>query len=382
MKKNGLILTGGGARAAYQVGVLKAIASMYPDWSQPFRVLVGTSAGAINTTAIAGGGEIFRHNIDRLETIWSELHVDDIYRSDAFGMVRNLTRSARGLLTGKSEGMPVSLLDNRPLRKLLEKHINFEGIREAVQAGHIDAVGLNACGYRSGQNICFYDGKEGLEAWHLGQRAGCRTELRIEHVLASSAIPTLFPPVRIHREYFGDGVIRQMAHISPAIHLGADRLLVIGVSANRVSPPKRVKEDRVPGLSQVMEHVFNGMFLDSMDYDIDRLRLINQLLEAVPEDDPRRQEWGLKPIEVLEISPSEPIDEIAARYVDGLPTVLRHLAGHPSQGAGAGGSLASYLLFDARFCRDLIELGYQDAQTQSRQIARFFKAEPDVDIDA
>ena len=372
MTKTGIILTGGGARAAYQVGVLRAVADMYPDWHYPFDVILGTSAGAINAMALAGSRGLFRHNIDHLDTIWSGLTTDRIFRSGSFSLARNLSAMARKFISRPVASGQVSLLDNTPLRDLLEREINLDNIRATIREGHIDAVGLNVCGYNTGQNICFFEGAEGLEGWSVGQRAGIRTRLDLDHIMASSAIPTLFPPVHINREYFGDGATRQMAHISPALRLGARKVMVVGVSANRMSPVKRPEKPGMPTMTQVLGHVFNGIFLDTLDYDIDRSRIINQLLELIPPERLDQAGLNLNPVDILEISPSEPIDEIAAKYLDGLPLILRRLAGASDIDGDASASLASFLLFDPRFCRDLINLGYRDGQSNARQIERFF----------
>lgn len=372
MARSGVVLTGGGARAAYQVGVLRAIADMYPDWEHPFRVIVGTSAGAINAMAIAGSRGRFRHSIDHLEGVWGNLSMDQVFRADPLSMMRNVTGIARRILTRPSEGGPVSFLDNRPLRKLLQKQIDFDRIRDTLSAGHIDAVGLNACGYASGQNLCFFQGRPDIEGWIQGQRAGTRAELNIDHIMASSAIPTLFPPVAINREYFGDGVTRQMAHISPALRLGAEKVLVIGVSANAMCPPKRHRQSARPSLSQILAQVFNGMFLDTLEYDIEHSRMINQLLALIPEDRLKEANLDLHPVDILEISPSQPLDELAAPHMGALPPLVRALTGEAESVANGGGNLASYLLFDKHFCKKLMELGYRDGQAHANAVQRFF----------
>lgn len=376
MTETGVVLTGGGARAAYQVGVLRAISDIYPDWEHPFRVIIGTSAGAINAVALAGGGGIFRHNVSRLERIWAELRVEQIYKSQTLDILRNMSSVARRLLAGKAQGLPMALLNNSPLKHLLETEVDFDAVGQAIREGRLSAVGVNACGYSTGQNVCFFDGSEGLASWTQGQRAGSRTSLKLHHIMASAAIPTVFPPVLINREYFGDGVTRQMAHVSPALRLGAERVLVIGVSANQQCPPERPQKPDMPGFGQIFAHVFNGMFLDTLDYDIDRLRLINQLLDLIPPERRGTANLALKPVRLLEISPSEPLDGLAAKYLDGLPPVLRKLTGAQADRGSPGASLASYLLFDQRFCQALIKLGYQDAQRQSRQIEAFFSKAP------
>lgn len=372
MTHTGVVLTGGGARAAYQVGVLRAISDMYPGSGYPFDVVVGTSAGAINAAALAGGGSIFRHNVSQLENIWANLSVDQVYHAGSFAIMRNMSRVARKLISGGEQRHSLSLLNNEPLRRLLEKELDFDAIHQTIEQGHLRALGLNACGYTTGRNLCFFEGGNDIVSWSNGQRAGSRTQLTLDHVMASSAIPTLFEPVHINREYFGDGVTRQIAHISPAIRLGAEKVVIIGVSGNSQTEPKRPEHPAIPTFGQIMSHVFNGLFLDTLDYDIERLDLINQLVELIPQAALTGAGLDLKPIELLDISPSQPLEDIAEQYMDGLPTILRTLAGVPEDGNVSGASLGSYLLFDHRFCRDLIELGYRDAQAQSDEIAQFF----------
>lgn len=373
MTETGVVLTGGGARAAYQVGVLRAISDMYPDWENPFRIILGTSAGAINAIGLASAGDRFRHNVSHLESLWLKLTADQIYKSQTFDIVRNMTGVARRLFAGGGHANPLALLNNAPLREFLEREVDFGAVHEAIDSGRLSAVGVNACGYTTGQNVCFFEGREDLQSWTVGQRAGARTRLELRHVMASSAIPTVFPPVQINREYFGDGVTRQLAHISPALRLGAERVLVVGVSANSMCPVSRPESPPAPTFAQVIAHVFNGMFLDTLDYDIDRLRLVNQLLALIPEERLKEAGLNLRPVDLLEISPSVPIDEIAAEFMDGMPPILRNLVGSTDKSHGTSASLASYLLFDPRFCKALIKLGYEDAQSHARQIERFFR---------
>ena len=372
MSHTAVVLTGGGARAAYQVGVLRAISDLYPDSHYPFDVIVGTSAGAINAASLAGGGGIFRHSVSHLEQIWSQLSGDHVYHTGSWSIMRNMSGIARKLMSGSEQKQSLSLLNNAPLRALLEEQIDFEAIHETIGNGDIRALGLNACGYTTGQNICFFEGSEKIESWSGGQRAGSRARLSLDHVMASSAIPTLFKPVMINREYFGDGVTRQIAHTSPAIRLGADKVLVIGVGANRNCDQPRPERPGVPTFGQIMSHVFNGLFLDTLDYDIERLYLTNQLVGMIPHEKRDKDGSSFKPVELLDILPSEPLENIAERYMDGLPPILRPLTGVPEDGNVAGASLASYLLFDPRFSQELIKLGYRDAQARSIELDHFF----------
>lgn len=374
----GLVLTGGGARAAYQVGVLKAISDMMPGLQDPFRVICGTSAGAINAMGLATGEDIFRHNIAHLEHLWAEIKPEDVYRFDAFSLTRRLQRFIPSLLSGKTEEAPGALLDNRPLRDYLTRAIKPEALNSKIERGNLNAVGITACGYTTGQNLCFFQGHPDIPSWNRIQRLGVRCTLGIDHLMASSAIPTLFPPVKIHREYFGDGATRQIAHISPALYLGASRVLVIGVSANRVAAPRRRQVHNIPTVAQVMENVLNGIFLDTLEYDIERLELINQLLELIPAKKLEAAGLDLRPVGLLQISPSYPIDDIAVKYINSLPLMVRRMMGRSLEVGEGGVSLASYLLFDKNFCRDLIKLGYRDAQTHAKELQDFFsdKSEP------
>ena len=370
-QQKAVILTGGGARAAYQVGVLKAISDICPDLHYPFDIICGTSAGAINAIGLASGGDIFRHNISRIESLWSQIKTEQVYRTDLWGLTRRLAHFTKSLMRGESEDHPASLLDNAPLRPFLEEHINFDAMKTAIENGDIRSVCVTACGYRSGQSINFFQSDGSIDSWHLGQRLGVSTTLTIEHLLASSAIPLVFPPIKIHREYFGDGVIRQMAPLSPAIHLGAKKIFIIGVSANKTVAPKRQSTFNYPSLSNVLEHVLNGVFIDTIEHDIDRAHLINSLLTEIPDKDRKTRGIPLQPLDLLEISPSQPIDEIAHKHQNSLPKNIQRLTGS-SDNANTGSSLASYILFEGDFCRDLITLGYQDAKLQARRIERFF----------
>ncbi len=378
MPRSGLVLTGGGARAAYQVGVLKAISDQLPDLNYPFPIICGTSAGAINAVGIASSGNIFRHSIERLEDLWSDLKTEKVYRSDLWGMTKRMGHFIRAALGGEEREMPASMLDNSPLRDFLLSHIDFDCLTDNISNGGIDAVCITACGYRSGQSVSFFQGKENLASWHLGQRVGVKTTMSVDHLMASSAIPTLFPPIKINREYFGDGVVRNMAPLSPAVHLGSDRILIIGVSANRVTSPVRKRQDKFPPLPYIMEHMLNGAFIDTIENDVDKALLINQLIKAIPPENLDKFGLNLRPLEILNISPSQPIDDIAQAHVKDLPVAVRKFVGQNSENPEGGASLASYLLFEGGFMRDLIKLGYIDAQAHARQIENFFRRPSDA----
>ena len=251
--KVGLIMTGGGARAAYQVGVLRALCELLPDDVRtPFPIICGTSAGAINAAVLAVDAGDFRRGVRRLMTVWKNFRVHHVYRADPWGAFSN---SLRWVLTVATGGLlarqPVSLLDNSPLADLLAKHLDFDAIRRAIDAGQLTAFSITCSGYTSGQSVTFFQGAPGLEPWQRARRIGVPMPITVGHLLASSALPFIFPPKQLNREYFGDGSMRQIAPVSPALHLGADRLLVIGVGRQLQQKPDRVQADTHPSLAQI-----------------------------------------------------------------------------------------------------------------------------------
>jgi NTE family protein len=368
----GVILTGGGARAAYQAGVLKAISEQFPGFDYPFPVICGSSAGALNAVGLGGGGEIFRHSIEELESLWLNLKSNDVYRTDYWALAKNMGQFVKGFMSGDGIDVPGSMLDSAPLRELLKKKANFKQLSTNIEHHDIKAVSVTCCGYRSGQSVSFFQAEQGIQPWQSGQRIGVRTDLNIDHLMASSAIPTLFPPVKINREYFGDGVARNMAPLSPAVHLGADRILVIGVSANKTNRHIRKETRKEPKLPHILEQVINGMFIDVVESDVEKVAMINTLLSKVDKPQKVADELGLRFIDTLVINPSQAIDEIAIKYVQKLPGPIKQFFGLNKPPFEGGVSLASYLLFEGDFMRDLISLGYKDAQAQAREIDAFF----------
>jgi NTE family protein len=258
----GLILSGGGARAAYQVGVLAAIADLLPDAAHnPFPVIVGTSAGAINAVGLACGALHFTEAVRRLTAVWQGFHTHQVYRSDWPGVLRQASRFIGHSLLGLGGDIPVALLDSSPLAELLRRELDFTGIAAAVRQRQLRAVAVTAFGYETGQAVTFYQGRATIDPWFRHRRVGVPTRLGLEHLLASASIPLIFPPVKINREYFGDGAVRQPAPISPALHLGATRVLVVGVSgspaANAVEDVPRPQHVRPPSLAQIGGHMLN-----------------------------------------------------------------------------------------------------------------------------
>ena len=385
----GLVLTGGGARAAYQVGVLSAIMELLdPDWhsrfQNPFDIICGTSAGAINAAALACRAVRPHLGVRRIRRLWSSLNTDMIYRADAPGLIRTGVRWL-GLLTlgwmysGLTRKRPHSLLDNAPMQALLERVLDFSNLRSNLESGSLSALAITASGYTSGEHLTFYQAHTPIEPWHRYLRLAIPTPIGIEHLMASSAIPFVFPARRVQvygkGEWCGDGSMRQLAPISPAIHLGAHRVLVIGTGyRDDTHPENREESPPYPSLAQVGGHALSSIFLDGLSADVERLQRINYLMDhAGPNGAPPI----VRRIEVLTITPSQSLDLMALEHLHDMPAQARALfrvlgvSSDPSR--PGGGALMSYLLFEAGYTKRLIELGYADTMRRNDEVIAFFR---------
>ncbi len=371
--KAGLILTGGGARAAYQVGVLRALAEILPEGVRtPFPIICGTSAGAINAGVLAVDAGDFRRGVRRLMTVWKNFRVHHVYRADPWGAFSNSARWVFAVMTG---GMfirrPVSLLDNSPLAALLGAHLDFSAIQRSIDSGDLTAFSITCSGYTSGQSVSFYQSAAGLQPWQRARRIGVPMAITLDHLMASSALPFIFPPVHINREYFGDGSMRQIAPVSPALHLGADRLLVIGVGRQLQQRTDRVKVTTYPSLAQIAGHALNSIFLDSLEVDLERLQRINRTIEMIPADILERTNYPLHRVDFRVISPSEELEKIALAHAGELPRTIRILLSTVGGMRRGGAVLLSYLLFERSYCRALIQLGYKDTMERKDDLLAF-----------
>ncbi len=372
-----LILSGGGARGAYQVGVIKAVSELFPKHAHnPFSIICGTSAGAINAVGIAASANNFRLASKKLEYMWLGLHVNHVYKAGGWDILKSLGRLGLSFLHQgiATDDRPLSLLDNAPLRELLHSNIQFRNIQKRINAGYLDALAITAAGYTNGESVCFYQGRNDLEPWQRGHRVGRPANITPAHLLASSAIPMVLPAEKIGDEYFGDGALRQLSPISPALHLGADRLFVIGVSGNASHKNKHEVEAHTPSLAQMAGHIYNSAFIDSLEADLEHFIRINDLIGMLENENPSFDHHELRRAEALLIQPSIEFDEVAAKHHGDLPFAMRTLlrtTGATKQGGGS--SMSSYLLFESNFCKDLIQHGYEDGMNQEDDIRYFFE---------
>lgn len=371
----GLVLSGGGARAAYQVGVLRAIASMLPDRTRnPFAVICGTSAGAINAASLASDAGRFDRAVSRLARTWGNLHCGQVYRADVRAAILRVLHAITALVSVRGpRPTPLSLLDCTPLADLLGRTIDFTKIPHAIAAGHLRALCVTASSYASGHSISFFQGGGSHESWRRARRVGRRTEIRLAHVLASCALPFAFPVVQIENEYFGDGSMHQLAPISPALHLGAERVLVIGVGSASLEDHEPRDLIPRPSLAQLAGHMLDAIFVDTLDMDLERLERVNHTLANIHQE---VGDTGLRTIQTLVIRPSEPVAQIAAAHAHELPRMMRILMRRAGALEPNGARVLSYLLFERGYCRHLMRLGFSDALGQRDRILAFLGHSP------
>lgn len=375
----GLVLPGGGARCAYQVGVLKAIADLMPRGApNPFPVISGTSAGAVNSIVLATRARRFRHAVADMERVWGNFRTHHVFRSDSVTMLKTSMSMLGSIVTGGLIGsQPKSVLDNSPLRELLGRYVKLSHIRDSIDRGLLDAIAITAAGYSSAHSVSFYQGLEKFEPWKRVRRHGVAAEITLDHVMASIAAPMVFPPVMIGREFFGDGAMRQATPLSPAVRLGAGRLMVIGVR-NEEQDPEPGPDDVVPfpSFGRIAGYMLDALLMDGLSADLERLARLNQIVN----DQPGRRLIGdfesLRSIDTMIMMPSQDIREIALRHIHEMPRPVRILMRSLGALNYGGRQLVSYLLFESGYTRELIRLGYSDSMDRRQQLEDFMQGVP------
>ena len=360
----GLVLTGGGARSAYQVGVLKGIAELLRRGSAcPFPVITGTSAGAVSAIALASDAAHFRRSVFAIERVWRDFRVHQVFKADAVSMLRSGLHWFLAFLTGGWLVQPPhSLFDNSPLWELLRTHLHFDGIPRSLYKTHLHAIGISATCYGDADSVTFFAAEPNAEPWTRVYRKGVRATLTLDHLMASLAIPFLFRPVLLNDAYFGDGAMRQTSPLSPAILLGATRLVIIGVNDPAPSGAHPKRKPVEPTFSQMFGFMLDSLFMDTLNASLERINRYNE-------------SPGMQPIDTLVITPSRDVNEVARRHVNELPRALRTLLRALGAHNAPNSLLLSYLLFERGFTREMIDMGYQDAKMRAVEIRDFLRLE-------
>jgi NTE family protein len=365
--RDALVLSGGGARGAYQVGVLKAISEWLPDDTPcPFEVLVGTSAGALNAAAVAAHADSLREAVRTLEDVWSNFRVEQVVRAGSLTMLRSGLHWMVSLLSGGWIAKPPrSLFDTTPLGELLARTVPVERIPGQIAAGRLHALAVATTSYTTGQAVAFFDGVEEISGWNRVRRAGRRRPIDYDVLMASAAIPFIFPASNIDGDHYGDGAMRQLAPLSPAVHLGANRVLVIGTRGNAAAtPPTGALTQAPPSPGHLLGFVLDSLFTDGLSIDLERLNQINRLLQGPGSTDHR-------PIRAMVIQPSVDPTVIAMKHERAMPRSIRTLLRTIGAYEARGGLLVSYLLFDRSYTCELMAMGYADAQAQRAEIVPY-----------
>ncbi|HXH73499.1 MAG TPA: patatin-like phospholipase family protein [Bacteriovoracaceae bacterium] len=371
--KIGLVMTGGGARGAYQVGVARGLYEIIKVKDKLFEVITGNSAGAINSTFLAANAENWDVATHNLVELWNRIKPQNVYDLRSRTITDLGMKWVSGTILGgmTSKGSHINyLLDTSPLRKLIEREIDFKHVKKNIEQGHLHGVSISTTNYNSGSSVIFYQGHNSIQDWSRSDRFSSRCDLTTDHLMASSAIPFFFPPVQVGESFFGDGCIRQTTPLSPSIHLGANKIIAVGVRfPHHESRMKDLSFSpfKNPTIGQISGVMLNAIFMDSLESDVERLVRINMLIEE-------GRDQNLKSMPILMIRPSRDLGKMTEKLNEELPRMLRYLLKGIGVSEHEGLDLLSYLAFDESYARPLIELGYNDAFKMKDEILKFIDA--------
>ena len=371
-----LVLTGGGARAAYQAGVVRALAEIWPRKASPFKIITGMSAGSINACQLAHTADDFMAGTERLWQLWNTLHIDKVFRSNSLSLLRLATFVLRDLALGGFFPRPASnhLLDASPLRKLIEENVDFDRIHAHVKQGLLRAFAVTATNYRSGCAITFFDETGDKQEWVRNNHLGFRRKLKVEHILGSSAIPVFFPAVNIDGSFYGDGCVRLMTPVSPSLHLGAESVLAVGVRQPK-DPARMLELSTLPSddvnFADIAGVFMNAVFLDTLDTDLERLRRVNMTLRGMAPQARENLENNFRTIPFDAVQPTKDLGLVASGSIDRYPFMMRHLLRGLGAGRKRGRDVLSYLAFDRSYCGKLLRMGYRDAMDRKDHLRQF-----------
>jgi NTE family protein len=367
-----LVMSGGGARAAYQVGFLRALARRFPEFAPP--ILTGVSAGAINAAFLASRTGSFASNVEALTHLWSTLTVDRVFHVDALRLVARVVRTGVKLSSGGAirERRPYSLVDTSPLRRFLDQTLHADdgalpGIDANLALGRLRAVAITASSYSTGQSVTFVQGTR-VPHWERAERKSVAAKLRVDHVMASAALPLFFPAIPVDGQYYGDGGIRLTAPLSPAVHLGARRIVTISTRYVRSREEAgQTVTDGYPPIAQMLGVLFNAVFLDLVDADALALERINELIEHMPPE----ERGSLQRVELLQLRPSRDLGKLASDYEAELPGAFRFFTRGLGTKQTRSNDVLSMVMFQPNYLTRLIELGESDADARAPEIEEF-----------
>lgn len=370
----GLVLQGGGARGAYQAGVLKAIAEINSkinnSKTNPFPIISGTSVGALNACALVGRADDFTHATQSLETLWRDLTTDKIFDPRLISLLKTIWRFLICSLFN-TKPQRYGWFDNRPMRKLLQSQFNRAAINKMREQGAIDGFCITSSCYKRGVAISFFESNTRTTPWQRARREGEPATITIDHIMASAALPCLFPAVRVDDSFHGDGALRLTEPLSPAIRLGATKLLAIGVRDAKIKD-KQEKQKSYPSATEMLGYAFDILFNDNLESDIERLARINKLLSLMEKENKKLAKY--KNIDILVLQPSQDLCQIALQHEANIPYSLKLTLKLLSAGANDG-RLSSYMLFEPKYIHALIELGYKDTLARANELKLFLKGE-------
>ena len=368
--KVAIVLTGGGARAAYQVGLLRCVAELAPDYRFP--IVTGVSAGALNAAFLAGHPGGIAEASEELCRLWSTLRFDHVFRTGVLALMRNVALWAMRLVSGGGRIAPEvrGLVDTTPLSQLLERelrtdHGQIRGIASNLEAGLLDAVALTTLNYATGQTTTWVQGCD-IQTWERPDRCSAKVQLTCDHVMASAALPLLFPAVRLDDAWHGDGGVRLAAPLAPAVHLGATRIIAVSTRYKRGAWEAELREASYPPPAQILGKLFNAIFLDVIDQDAQRLERINSLIHELPAE----KRGGMREIGILVVRPSVDLGKLAREYEPDLPRVFRFLTRGLGTRETSSPDFLSLLMFQPDYVERLIEIGEADAREHLDELGR------------
>jgi NTE family protein len=377
MKRPALILTGGGARAAYQAGAIRGLAEIWPHRKSPFKVITGISAGSINASMLAHHSDDFLAGAEKLWALWNTLTIDRVFRTDSYSLIKMGSAVLRDLALGGFFPRPVTshLLDTTPLRALIERNVDFERVKAHIKSGDLSAFAVTATNYHTGCAVTFFDADAGIGEWVRNNHLGWRQDLRSDHILASSSIPVFFPPVQLGEgAHFGDGTVRLLAPLSPALRMGATSLLAVGVRKPK-DPAHLAEQNLRPGrqitFADIAGVLLNAVFLDTLETDIERLQRFNRTLHGMEPAARAALETNWRIVESESLQPSRDLGLGASGMSERYPLVLRHLLRGLGVDRRRGSDVSSYLAFDYHYTGKLLRIGYNDVMDRRDQLRQF-----------